>query len=297
MMKKTKTIKVGDVLIGGGTTVKIQSMCNTDTSDVCGTVLQINALADEGCDIVRVAVPDEKAAAAIADIKKEISIPLVADIHFDYRLALAAAKSGADKIRINPGNLGDHLKDVADICKELKIPIRVGVNSGSLEKNVLKKFGNTPEALAESALINADKLCALGFSDICLSLKSSNVFNTVKAYRIVSEKSDFPLHVGVTEAGSAEMGTIKSAAAIGALLTDGIGDTVRVSLTDDPVLEVRAAKKILKALDLNTCGVNIISCPTCGRTKVDLISLARDIEERLKNVKSKLTVAVMGCAV
>ncbi len=296
-MKKTGIINVGNVPVGGGTRIKIQSMCNTDTADVKNTSIQINALAAEECDIVRVAVPNEDAALAIKEIKKNISVPLVADIHFDYKLDVAAAKAGADKIRINPGNLGEHLKEVASVCSSLNIPIRVGVNSGSLEKSLLEKYGNTPEALAESALSSAEKLRESGFENICVSLKSSNVFNTIKAYRIVSEKCDYPLHIGVTEAGSAEIGTIKSAAAIGALLADGIGDTIRVSLTDDPILEVRAAKKILKALDLNTYGVNIISCPTCGRTKVDLIPLAREIENRLKNVKSKLTVAVMGCAV
>ena len=296
-MKKTKQINVGGVLIGGGTRIKIQSMCNTATSDVEKTVDQINALASEGCDIVRVAVPDLSAARAIKEIKKHISIPIVADIHFDYRLAVAAAENGADKVRINPGNIGDNLKYVVDSCLEKNIPIRVGVNSGSLEKDLLAKYGNTPEALAESALKSADKLLKLGFDNICLSLKSSSVINTVKAYRIVSEKTDMPLHVGVTEAGSAEIGTIKSAAAIGALLTDGIGDTIRVSLTDDPVLEVSAAKKILKALEMNTYGVNIISCPTCGRTKVDLIKIAKEVEDKVSNIKTKMTVAVMGCAV
>ncbi len=296
-MKNTKQINVGGVIIGGGTRVKIQSMCNTVTSDVTKTAAQINALSAEGCDIVRVAVPDIAAALALPEIKKLISVPLVADIHFDYRLAVAAAENGADKIRINPGNIGDNLKYVVEACLKRNIPIRVGVNSGSLEKELLIKYGNTPEALAESALKSSDKLIKLGFDNICLSLKSSSVINTVKAYRIVSERTDLPLHLGVTEAGSAEMGTIKSAAAIGALLADGIGDTIRVSLTDDPVLEVSAAKKILKALDLNTYGVNIISCPTCGRTKVDLIKIAKEIEDRLSKLNTKMTVAVMGCAV
>ena len=298
-MKMTRQIKVGNLPLGGGAPILVQSMCNTDTADVKKTVEQINALVSAGCDIIRVAVPDFEAASAIADIKKNITIPLVADIHFDYRLAVEAAKNGADKIRINPGNIGgdDKLREVIAVCRDREIPIRVGVNSGSLDRELLKKYGNTPKALAESAMRSVGLLCERGFENICISIKSSDVFKTVQTYRLVADMCDFPLHLGVTEAGSAEMGTIKSAAAVGALLVDGIGDTIRVSLTDDPLKEVIAAKKILKALDLHTSGVNIISCPTCGRTKVDLISLAQNIEKRLSGVKAKLNVAVMGCAV
>lgn len=298
-MKMTRQIKVGNLSLGGGAPILVQSMCNTDTADVKKTVEQINALSLAGCDIIRVAVPDFDAAAAIKEIKKNISIPLVADIHFDYRLAIEAARNGADKIRINPGNIGgdDKLREVIAACRDRDIPIRVGVNSGSLDRELLKKYGNTPKALAESAMRSVNLLCDRGFENICISIKSSDVFKTVQTYRLVADMCDFPLHLGVTEAGSAEMGTIKSAAAFGALLVDGIGDTIRVSLTDDPLKEIIAAKKILKSLDLHTSGVNIISCPTCGRTKVDLISLAHDIEKRLMGVKAKLNVAVMGCAV
>ncbi|MBQ2864932.1 MAG: flavodoxin-dependent (E)-4-hydroxy-3-methylbut-2-enyl-diphosphate synthase [Clostridia bacterium] len=298
-MKNTRQIKVGDRFLGGDAPILVQSMCNTDTADINSTVTQINELAAQGCDIIRVAVPDFDAANALKEIKKNISIPLVADIHFDYRLAVESAKNGADKIRINPGNIGgeDKLREVIAACKDRNIPVRVGVNSGSLDRELLNKYGNTPRALAESAMRSVSLLCDRGFEDICISIKSSSVFKTVKTYRLVSEMCDFPLHLGVTEAGGEEMGTIKSAAAFGALLVDGIGDTLRVSLTDDPVKEVVAAKKILKALDLHTSGVNIISCPTCGRTRVDLIPLAAHIEKRLCGVKTKLNVAVMGCAV
>ena len=298
-MRKSRQIKVGNRILGGSAPILVQSMCNTDTADVKATCQQINTLAQAGCDIIRVAVPDFEAAAAIREIKKNITIPLVADIHFDYRLAIEAAGNGADKIRINPGNIGgdDKLREVIAVCIDRNIPIRVGVNSGSLDRELLHKYGNTPKALAESAMKSVGLLCDRGFEDICISIKSSDVFKTISTYRLVSEMCDFPLHLGVTEAGGAEMGTIKSAAAFGALLVDGIGDTLRVSLTDDPLKEVIAAKKILKALDLHTSGVNIISCPTCGRTKVDLISLVAEIEKRLAKVKAKLNVAVMGCAV
>lgn len=298
-MRKSRQISVGNVKIGGSVRISVQSMCNTKTADIKSTVEQINGLTQAGCDIIRVAVPDMDAANAISEIKKQISIPIVADIHFDYKLAIASAENGADKIRINPGNIGgmDRVREVVKACNEYSVPIRVGVNSGSLEKDLLYKFGNTPYALAESALHSCSMLTDCGFENICVSIKSSDVFKTIETYRIVAEKCDFPLHLGVTEAGSAEMGTIKSAAAMGALLMDGIGDTIRVSLTDDPIKEVYAAKNILKALDLNDSGINIISCPTCGRTRVDLISIAKAVEEKTAGFKSKLTVAVMGCAV
>ncbi len=298
-MRKSRQISVGKVKIGGGVQISVQSMCNTKTADVSATVDQINRLEKAGCDIIRVAVPDMDAANAISVIKKQINVPLVADIHFDYRLAIASAKNGADKIRINPGNIGgrDRIREVVKACNEYSVPIRVGVNSGSLEKELLLKYGNSSRALAESALHSCSLLTDEGFENICVSIKSSNVFKTIETYRMVAEKCDFPLHLGVTEAGGAEMGTIKSAAAMGALLMDGIGDTIRVSLTDDPVKEVIAARNILKALDLNTQGINIISCPTCGRTRVDLIAIAKEVEQRLSSFKSKITVAVMGCAV
>lgn len=298
-MRKSRQITVGNVKIGGGVPISVQSMCNTKTTDIKATVDQINRLADAGCDIVRVAVPDMDAALAIYEIKKQISLPLVADIHFDYKLAIASAENGADKIRINPGNIGgkEKVKEVIKVCSERNIPIRVGVNAGSLDKELLLKYGNTPYALAESAIHSCNMLTEHGFENICVSIKSSDVFKTIETYRIVADKCDFPLHLGVTEAGSAEMGTIKSAAAMGALLMDGIGDTIRVSLTDDPIKEIYAAKKILKALDLNDTGINIVSCPTCGRTRVDLISIAKAVEEQTSRFKSKLTVAVMGCAV
>ena len=298
-MRKSRQISVGNVKIGGAVQIPVQSMCNTKTADIKSTVSQINSLADAGCDIIRVAVPDMDAATALREIKKQISIPLVADIHFDYKLAIASAKNGADKIRINPGNIGgvNKVAEVVKACNEYNIPIRVGVNSGSLERELLIKYGNTPYALAQSALHSCDLLTDHGFENICVSIKSSDVFKTIETYRIVADRCDFPLHLGVTEAGSVEMGTIKSAAAMGALLLDGIGDTLRVSLTDDPIKEIYAAKNILKALNLNEQGINIISCPTCGRTRVDLISIAKAVEEKTSKFKSKLTVAVMGCAV
>ena len=298
-MRVSRQICVGNIKMGGGAPISVQSMCNTKTADIKATVSQINNLANVGCDIIRVAVPDMDAARAISEIKKQINIPLVADIHFDYRLAIASAEFGADKIRINPGNIGgkDRVKEVVKVCTERNIPIRVGVNSGSLEKDLLEKFGNTSQALAQSALRSCSLLTDEGFENICISIKSSDVFKTIETYRTVAEKCDFPLHLGVTEAGSADIGTIKSAAAMGALLVDGIGDTIRVSLTDEPSKEIIAAKKILKALDLNRQGINIVSCPTCGRTRVDLISIAREIEDKLSSFKSKITVAVMGCAV
>ncbi|MGM9606442.1 MAG: flavodoxin-dependent (E)-4-hydroxy-3-methylbut-2-enyl-diphosphate synthase [Oscillospiraceae bacterium] len=296
----SKQILVGGVPIGGGAPVTIQSMCNTRTDDVRATVEQIHRLEAAGCDIVRVAVPDLAAAHALGAIKEQISIPLVADIHFDYKLALEAAAAGADKIRINPGNIGapERVKAVADICKAKNLPIRIGVNGGSLEKPILAKYGGvTPEALVESAFGHIELLHQFDFDDICVSLKSSSVPLTMAAYRLMAEKSDYPLHLGVTEAGTVEMGTLKSAIGIGGLLALGVGDTMRVSLSADPVEEIVAAKKILKAAGLRKDGPELISCPTCGRTSIDLIGLAHQVEERLKTVNKPITVAVMGCVV
>ena len=296
----TRQIHVGSVPVGGGAPVSIQSMCSTPTADVAATVEQIKALTAAGCDIVRVAVPDLDAARAIGAIKAQISIPLVADIHFDYRLALEAAEQGVDKIRINPGNIGgpDRVEAVAKACKERHIPIRVGVNGGSLEKDLLAKYGGpTPEAMVESALRHIRLLERYGFEDVCVSLKASSVPVTMKAYQLMAEKYDYPLHLGVTEAGTARMGELKAAAGIGGLLALGIGDTMRVSLTADPVEEVYAARRILKAIGLRKDGPELISCPTCGRTKIDLIPMARQVEELLKDVRKDITVAVMGCVV
>ena len=295
-----KQISVGSVLIGGGAPVVIQSMLNTATTDVEGSLAQIQALKDAGCEIARLAVPDLEAAKGFAQIAAASPLPLVADIHFDYRLAIAAAEGGASKIRINPGNIGgeDRVKAVVDCCKAHKIPIRIGVNGGSLDKRLLEKYGHpTPEALVESALEHAALLEKYDFTDICLSMKSSNVPLMMQAYRLMSEKVDYPLHVGVTETGTEYMGTIKSAMGIGGLLCMGIGDTIRVSLTADPVREVVAAKAILKAAGLRKTGVNLIACPTCGRTKIDLIGLANRVEESLQDCQKELTVAVMGCIV
>lgn len=295
----TKTVNVGGVVIGGGKDIVVQSMCNTKTHDVAATLMQIDALFAAGCQIIRLAVPDMTAAKALGQIVSRSPMPVVADIHFDYRLALEAAEQGVKKIRINPGNIGDisHVKEVAEACKKQCIPIRIGVNGGSLSRGIIEKYGHGAEALCRSAVENAQMLEHAGFYDICVSLKASNVFDTVKAYRLFSKMRDYPLHLGVTEAGSRHMGTLKTAAAFGALLVDGIGDTIRVTLTDDPVAEIAAAKDILKALGLNKEGVNIISCPTCGRTQSDLISIANEVENVLKNVKTKLNIAVMGCAV
>lgn len=275
-------------------------MTNTDTRNALATVNQIKRLEDEGCSIVRVAVPDNEAAEAIRDIKKSIHIPLVADIHFDYRLAIACMKNGADKIRLNPGNIGDkdRVRMVVEVAKERQIPIRIGVNSGSLEKDVMAKFGGvTPEAMVESALGHARILEELNFYDIVFSLKASNVPMTIAAYRMMSEKTDYPLHIGVTEAGTIYKGTVKSSVGLGCLLAEGIGDTIRVSLTGDPVEEIKAGNEILKSLGLKKGGVEFISCPTCGRCQVDLISIAGRIEERLSKVDKDIKVAVMGCAV
>lgn len=286
--------------MGGGAAVSIQSMCNTPTEDVNATVRQIQRLEQAGCEIVRVAVPTEEAARAIPSIKASIHIPLVADIHFDYRLALLCVDGGVDKIRINPGNIGskDRVRAVADACRERNIPIRVGVNGGSLEKDLVQKYGGvTAEALAESALGHVRLLEECGFGDICISVKCSRVPVNMAAYELLHEKVDYPLHLGVTEAGTPEMGVLKSAIGIGGLLCRGIGDTLRVSLTADPVEEVVAAKRILQACGLRQTGPDLIACPTCGRTKYDMLPIAREVERRLKSCDKPITVAVMGCVV
>ena len=295
----TRQIFVGNVPIGGGAPVSIQSMLNTRTTDVEGSLNQIKKLAAAGCQIVRLAVPNREAARGFAEICKESPLPLVADIHFDYQLAILAAEGGASKIRINPGNIGgDRVKAVVDVCKEKKIPIRIGVNGGSLGKVLLEKYGHpTPEALVESAFGHLELLEKQGFYDTCVSMKSSTVPNMVAAARLFRSKCDYPLHIGVTETGPVRQGLIKSAMGIGALLLDGIGDTLRVSLTDDPVEEVYAAKDILKAAGLRKEGVDIISCPTCGRTRIDLIGLVNRVDEALKDCQKPITVAVMGCIV
>ena len=297
--EKTKAIKVGNVFVGGTNPVSVQSMCNTKTEDVDATLAQIEALSKAGCEIVRLAVPNEAAAKALPNIRKNCKLPLVADIHFDYKLALSAVEAGFDKIRINPGNIGskEKVKLVADACKANGVPIRIGVNSGSLEKDLLEKFGRTPQALCESAMRHVRMLEDVNFDDICISIKSSDVADTVAAYRLMSEKTAYPLHLGVTETGTPYMGIIKSAAGIGSLLLDGIGSTIRVSLTADPLEEVKAGLAILKGLGIRRDGVNIISCPTCGRTNIDLIGTANKVEELLKDFKKPLTVAVMGCVV
>ena len=296
----TRQIDVGGVKIGGGVPVVIQSMLNTKTTDVEGSLAQIRALQTAGCQVVRLAVPNMEAARGFAEICKESPLPLVADIHFDYKLALAAAEGGAAKIRINPGNIGgeDRVKAVVDMCKEKRIPIRIGVNGGSLDKRLLEKYGHpTAEALVESAFEHLELLEKQGFYDTCVSMKSSTVPTMVAAARLFRSKCDYPLHIGVTETGPVRQGLIKSAMGIGALLLDGIGDTIRVSLTDDPVEEVYAAKDILKAAGLRKEGVNIISCPTCGRTRIDLIGLVNRVDEALKDCQKPITVAVMGCVV
>ena len=296
----TKQIMVGNVPVGGGAPISIQSMCNTKTDDIDATVDQILRLEAAGCEIVRVAVPDMAAARAIDSIKSRIHIPLVADIHFDHRLALECAARGVDKIRINPGNIGgeDHVRAVAEACREGRIPIRIGVNGGSLEKELLGKYGGvTARALAESAMGHAALLEKYDFTDICISVKCSSVPVTVEACRLLSERCSYPLHLGVTEAGTPEMGMVKSAMGIGGLLCLGIGDTLRVTLTADPVEEIAAAKKILMAAGLRQEGPNLIACPTCGRTCIDLIPIAREVERRLAGCSKPITVAVMGCAV
>ena len=293
-------MNIGGVVIGGGAPVAIQSMCSTATEDVAATVAQILRLEQAGCQIIRVAVPTMEAAAAIGAIKKAIHIPLVADIHFDYRLALRCAAEGVDKIRINPGNIGSHerVRAVAETCREHRIPIRIGVNGGSLEKPLLAKYGGvTAQALVDSAMGHVQLLNDCGFDDICLSVKCSHVPTNMAAYSLLSRETDYPLHLGVTEAGTPEMGVLKSAIGIGGLLCQGVGDTSRVSLTADPVEEVIAAKKILQAAGIRKSGPDLISCPTCGRTKYDMIPIAREVERRLQGCTKPITVAVMGCAV
>ncbi len=296
----TRQINVGGVLIGGGAPVVIQSMLNTKTTDVAASLEQIRRLKAAGCQIARLSVQNMEAARGFAEICKESELPLVADIHFDYKLAIAAAEGGASKIRINPGNIGgeDRVKAVVDVCKDKHIPIRIGVNGGSLEKELLEKYGHpTAEALVESAFGHLELLEKFGFYDNCVSMKSSTVPTMVASSRLFRSRCDYPLHIGVTETGPVRMGLMKSAMGIGALLLDGIGDTVRVSLTDDPVEEVYAAKDILKAAGLRKEGVNIISCPTCGRTRIDLIGLVNQVDEALKDCQKPITVAVMGCIV
>lgn len=297
---KTRKIKIGDVTIGDNSPIIIQSMTNTDTSDIDATVRQIASLEKAGCEIVRVAVPDMEAAKAISQIKKRINIPLVADIHFDYRLALRAMENGIDKLRINPGNIGDvsRVREVVKMAKERKIPIRIGVNAGSLEKELLSKYGGiTAEALVESAARHIEILHEQDFYDIVVSMKASDVPLCTSAYTLFSEKYDYPVHVGITEAGTLYSGTIKSAVGLSAILSRGIGDTIRVSLTTDPIEEIKCAKTILQSLGLRKFGVEIVSCPTCGRTKIDLIRLAEEVEKRTAHIKKPMTIAVMGCVV
>ncbi len=298
--RDTKKIAVGNTFIGGDSDITVQSMLNIPSTDTEGSVRQALELEKAGCDIIRIAVPDMQAVRLIPAIKKEVSVPIVADIHFDYRIALESAAAGVDKIRINPGNIGsdDRVKLVADECRRRGIPIRIGVNSGSLEKHILEKYGRpAPEALCESALYHASLLEKFDFDNIVLSMKSSDVAFMKRAYELAAEKCSYPLHLGVTEAGTERMGLIKSAAGIGSLLLEGIGDTIRVSLTDEPVKEVYAARDILKALGLSRAGIKFVSCPTCGRTRINLIELAKQAEERLRDCKKNLTVAIMGCVV
>ena len=300
MRRKTREVNIGGVKIGGGNPVAIQSMCNTDTRDVKSTVEQIARLTDAGCEIIRVAVPDMDAACAVKEIKNKIHIPLVVDIHFDYRLALECIKNGADKVRINPGNIGDKdiVKQVVEMAKAGEIPIRIGVNGGSLEKRLLQKYGGvTADALVESAAGHIAILKDLNFDDIVVSIKVSDVPTTIEAYRKFSKASNIPLHIGVTEAGTLRSGTIKSAVGIGTLLADGIGDTMRVSLTADPIEEVYAAYDIQKVLGLRKTNAEVISCPTCGRTQIDLIPIANEVERRARDIKKPIKIAVMGCAV
>ena len=299
MSSKIK-VRAGNVEIGGGAGISVQSMLNVPSTDIEGSVAQAVRLEKAGCEIIRIAIPDKDALSLIEPIKKAVTVPIVADIHFDYRLALGAVDAGIDKVRINPGNIGsdDRVHEVVKACRAKNIPIRIGVNSGSLEKHILAKYGApTAEALCESALYHASLLEKFDFYDIVLSMQSSTVGTMKKAYELAAQRCDYPLHLGVTEAGTERMGIIKSAAGIGSLLLDGIGDTIRVSLTDDPVKEVYAAKDILKAIDIDTSGVKFISCPTCGRTRIDLIGIAGEVQERLRGCEKNITVAVMGCAV
>lgn len=298
--KTTRKIKIGDIFVGGDYRVTVQSMTNTDTRDASSTISQIKRLEDAKCDIVRVAVPDMDAAAAIKDIKKEISIPLVADIHFDYRLALLSMENGVDALRINPGNIGsiDKVRKVVEVAKDKGIPIRIGVNSGSLDRELLKRYGGvTKEALVESALKSVSILEKCGFYDIVISIKSSDVMMMIESYRLASLKVDYPMHLGVTEAGTINYGTIKSSVGIGTLLAEGIGDTIRVSLTGDPVEEVKVGRSILKSLGMLEDGIEIISCPTCGRTDINLIDIANEVEKKVQGINKNLKIAIMGCAV
>lgn len=296
----TKIIKIGDRVIGGGNPILIQSMTNTRTEDVKSTIEQINRLAAAGCDIVRSTVPTMEAATAFSEIKKHITIPLVADIHFDYRLAIAAMENGADKIRINPGNIGndEKVKAVVTVAKERGIPIRVGVNSGSLERHLVEKYGRvTAEGLVESALEKVKRIEDMGYDNLVISIKSADVMMCVKAHELMAQQTNYPLHVGITEAGTVNAGNIKSALGLGLILNQGIGDTIRVSLTGDPVEEIRSAKVILKTLGLRKGGIEVVSCPTCGRTQINLIKLATEVEEMVADIDLDLKVAVMGCAV
>lgn len=296
----TKTIQIGDRVIGGGNPILIQSMTNTKTEDVVGTVNQINRLAKAGCDIIRCAVPTMDAAKALKEIKKQIDIPLVADIHFDYRLAVAAIENGADKIRINPGNIGgdEKLRAVVNAVRERNIPIRVGVNSGSLEKDILARYGHvTAEGLVESALRNVKRIEDMGYDNLVISIKSSDAMMCIRAYELIAQKTLYPLHVGITEAGTVNAGNIKSALGLGIMLYQGIGDTIRVSLTGDPIEEVKSAKIILRTLGLRSGGIDVISCPTCGRTQIDLIKLVGEVEEMVEEFDLDIKVAVMGCVV
>lgn len=300
MNRMTKEVRIGNVKIGAGNPVAIQSMTNTKTEDAAATIAQIHSLERAGCEIVRCAVPTMEAALSLREIKKEIHIPLVADIHFDYRLAIAAVENGADKIRINPGNIGsrERLRAVVDCCKERHIPIRVGVNGGSLEKEKLAKYGGvTAPGLVESALEQVSLIEDMGYDNLVISIKSSDVLMCIRAHERIAEKTAYPLHVGITESGTVYSGSVKSAVGLGAILYNGIGDTVRVSLTGDPVQEIYAAKLILQTLGIREGGIRVVSCPTCGRTRIDLISLAEKVEEMVKDFDLDITVAVMGCAV
>lgn len=297
---KTREIQIGNVKIGGGNPIAIQSMTNTKTEDVAATVAQIQRLENAGCEIIRCAVPTMEAAQALQEIKKQIHIPLVADIHFDYRLAIASVENGADKIRINPGNIGstERIRAVVDCCRERNIPIRVGVNSGSLEKNLVEKYGGvTAEGIVESALDKVAQITDMGYDNLVISIKSSDVMMCIRAHELLAEQTDFPLHVGITESGTVYSGSIKSAIGLGNILYQGIGDTIRVSLTGDPVQEITAAKLILQTLSFRQGGIRVVSCPTCGRTQIDLISLAGQVEEMVQDFDLDIKVAVMGCAV
>ncbi len=298
--KPTRKIRVGNLFIGGDAPITVQSMTNTDTRDAAATIGQIRRLEEAGCDIVRVAVPDSEAAEAVKAIKQAAVIPVVADIHFDYRLALACIKNGVDKIRLNPGNIGsrDRVSKVVEAARAAGIPIRIGVNSGSVEKHILEKYnGVTPQGMVESALGHAEILEDLGFEEISFSIKASSVTQTIAAYRLMSQKSRYPLHIGVTEAGTLFRGTVKSSVGLGCLLSEGIGDTLRVSLTGDPVEEVKVGHEILRALDIEKGGVEVVSCPTCGRCRIDLVQIAELLDKRLKEIKKDIKIAVMGCAV